>query len=285
MLKQETESECAIPISESLYLRLYPNTKPFYRHIASLQKGLILANHDCELVGEGTGFGVPVVRYRDKIYFASTSNLQILNQIDRTTVIKQFSLDITPEKIFRKVKIENQVQRRLSSHIAELYQKHQRWRHAFETLKLKHISKNMGFETTFVPTKSPGNVILTYRIDPPFIRVKADFRLLEKRGLQKIFMLNEQGSKYFRTYHDSDGITLFGEKIGTWENVEADWACMSNSSKKIGFRLWKLKGTILRRGIEFLKGSLDWVGLDYELRAQKAWFEYDIEIVGRRNHG
>jgi hypothetical protein len=51
-------------------------------------------------------------------------------------------------------------------------------------------------------------------------------------------------------------------------------------NEKLGFRLWTTKNSVLRRGREFLKGSLDWVGLDYEVNPATAVFEYLIEILG-----
>jgi hypothetical protein len=41
-----------------------------------------------------------------------------------------------------------------------------------------------------------------------------------------------------------------------------------------------VKNSILRRGREFMKGSLDWVGLDYEVNPASAVFEYSIELLG-----
>jgi hypothetical protein len=36
---------------------------------------------------------------------------------------------------------------------------------------------------------------------------------------------------------------------------------------------------VLRRGREFLEGSLDWVGLDYEVNPRTDVFEYVIEVL------
>jgi hypothetical protein len=71
---------------------------------------------------------------------------------------------------------------------------------------------------------------------------------------------------------------LFDERIGPWENVEADWACVSNLNEKVSFRLWKVRGTLLRRGREILDDTLYWIGLDYEINPEKTSFDYCIEI-------
>jgi len=185
-----------------------------------------------------------------------------------------------PEKWFRRARIENRTQRRLSSQIADLYQKHRLVRHAFETLKLKNLSRSVGVRTNFVKSKPIGNMNITYSIKPPFVHVKADFEPLKIHGLRKIFLLNEQGSRYFGKYWDSNGTILHREKIGAWERVTADWACISDSRGRIGFRLWQVEGAVLRRGRELLDDTLDWTGLDYEVTANKPFFEYDIEVLG-----
>lgn len=268
------------PFSKDIALSIYSDTRPHVGLIGSLQKGLILVQAGRELIGEGLGFGAPVVFYRERTYFSGSSTLQVFRRKKCTVCVKQFALNMLPEKRFRKALLENRTQRRLSSQIRDLYQKHENVRHTFETLRLKHLSRSIGVHTSFVKSESNGNVNVTYNIEPPFIRVKADFEPLEKQGLRKIFLLNEQSAQYFNKYCDSDNIVLHGEKIGAWERVTADWASVSNSNEGIGFRLRQVNGAVLRRGREFLNGVLDWVGLDYEVDAKKTCFEYDIEILG-----
>jgi hypothetical protein len=271
-------TEYTIPISKSLSLRLYSDTRPHYLHIADLQKGLIFLYREAELVGEGVGFGVPIARYRDKTYFPGSSTMHILQKDDCTKIIKQFVLDIVFERRFGKFKIENKAMHKLSRLSDELYMKHSQWR--LPLIELYNLSKNIGAQDSFVKGKPRGKVAVFYRIDLPFIHVKADFKSLEKNDLQKLFMLNEQGSRFFRKYRDSNGTTLLDEQIGAWEKAEADWAFISNKSGEHGFYLWKVEDSILYRGREFLKGTLDWVGLDYEIIPGKTCFEYDIEIFG-----
>jgi len=51
-------------------------------------------------------------------------------------------------------------------------------------------------------------------------------------------------------------------------------------SKPQNMRTADLREGILRRGREFLKESLEWVGLDYELSPENDSFKYGIEILG-----
>ena len=266
--------------SKDIALSIYSDSRPRVGLVGSLQKGLILVQGGKELIGEGLGFGAPVVFYQDRTYFSGSSTLQVFRRKKCTVCVKQFALNMLPEKRFRKVRLENRTQRGLSSQIRDLYQKHEHVKHTFEALRLKHLSRSIGVHTSFVKSESIGNVNVTYDIEPPFIHVKADFEPREKRSLRKIFLLNEQSAQYFNKYCDSDNIVLRGEKIGAWETVTADWASVSHESKEIGFRLRQIDGAFLHRGREFLSGVLDWVGLDYEVAAKQTCFEYGIEVLG-----
>jgi hypothetical protein len=255
---------------------LYQGTEPHYLRIANLQKGMILVYRGRELIGEGTGFGVPVVRYQNKEYFSGSSTMQSLHKDYCTKIVKQFVLDIVSEKRFRRVKLENRITRKLRKSIEDLYQRHRHWR----LLVLNNLSESIGLQTSFVRVKPVGKVVVTYCVKPPHINVKADFKLKENDSIRKIFLLNEQSSKYFRRYCDSKGTVLLDKHIGAWGDVETAWACVSNKSGEVGFRLWKVEDAVLHRGREFLEGTFDWVGLDYEVSPEKTCFEYDIEILG-----
>lgn len=276
MLTKTQTTEYTIPISEILSLRLHSDTRPKIHHIANLQKGLIFVYHGTELVGEGTGFGVPVARYRNKTYFPGSSTVQILQKDEQTTVVKQFTLNMVFERRLGKAKIENKITHKFTRLVAELYEGHKYWRPVFQ----QRLSTHIGLKTSFVQVKPAGKVAVTYRIDPPCIHVETDLKLLKRSNLQRIFVLNEQGSRHFRKYTDSNGTVWFDKHIGAWDKVQAKWACISSGSGEIGFRLWKVEDAILRRGREFFEGTLDWVGLDYEVSPKKTCFEYDIEILG-----
>jgi len=63
-----------LPLSASLSLRIYSDTRPFSWKTADLQKGLIVVCNSKEMVGEGTGFGVPVLQYLDDTYFSGSAH-------------------------------------------------------------------------------------------------------------------------------------------------------------------------------------------------------------------
>jgi hypothetical protein len=267
--------EYTVPISDSLALRIYSDTKPRNWKTADLQKGLIFVNKGVELVGEGTGFGVPVIKCDDETYFSGTSCVYMSKEEYPTVVRKEFFMDKIVRSRFRGVRLENEKLRAVLRRNAELYQRHVRLR----SLLLKDLYVKAGIESSFVDTTSIGRTIVTYNINQDCIRMKADFTLLKGKNVQKFFMFNEQGTKFFRKYVDSRGICAFGKQIGAWDIVEAEWASITNLEGNVGFRLKNAKNSVLRRGQEFLKDCLDWVGLDYEISPEDLIYEYDIEIL------
>jgi len=263
------------PFSSSTSLRIYSSTEPHNWKIGDLQKGLILVYNGTETVGEGTGFGVPVLVYSDETYFSGSSKVHVSQSDGSRTVCKEFVMDRVTRNKFRNVTLENRIARRFFTQLADIYQTHPKLRF----LTLKDLTGKMNVDTTFLKTISRGKVIVTYTMNGPRVVVRADFRDLETRRLQKIFMLNEQGSKFFREYVDSEGTELMDTHIGAWDGISANWGCLKILNSEFGFRLWRVEDSILRRGREFLEGSLDWAGLDYEFDPGMDVFEYTIEIL------
>lgn len=265
-----------ISLSNSLALRIYSDTKPYNWKTADLQKGLIFVYKEVETVGEGTGFGVPVLIYSDETYFSGSSHVYLFRQNNFTIIRKEFFMDKITRNRFRNVRLENRKLRAVLRNMAELYQKHRHLRF----LTLKNLNMKMGVHASFVKTTPTGKVIVTYGISQGHVLVKADFSLLKRENLQKILMFNEQGSRFFRRYSDSDGTKLADGQIGAWDAIEAEWASITDLQGTVGFRLGRIKNSVLRRGREFLEGCLDWVGLNYEINPKNAVFEYEIGILG-----
>jgi hypothetical protein len=109
---------------------------------------------------------------------------------------------------------------------------------------------------------------------------KADFSGLKQPVVEKVFIMNEQGTRFFRVCRDSCGKQLVDEQISAWDHVEADWAAIMNAEGNVGFRLRKINNSILRMGREFQEGYLDWIGLDYEVDPRTKTFRYEIEVLG-----
>ena len=267
--------EYTVPMSDLLALRIYSDTKPHNWKTADLQKGLVFVYKGVEMVGEGTGFGVPVVKYNDETYFSGTSHVYISQQKWSVTVRKEFFMDKIARSKFKGIRLENKKLRAVLRRNTELYQRHNHLR----SLVLKDLYVKAGIQSSFVNTTSTGKTVVTYRISQDRIKVKADLTLLNKRNIQKFFLFNEQGTKFFRKYTDSRGTCAVDKQIGAWDMVQAEWASITNLQGSVGFRLRKAQNSVLLRGQEFLGNCLDWVGLDYEINPENLIYEYDIEIL------
>ena len=264
-----------MPVSETLFLRLYSDTKPHNQLITKLQKGLILVSNETELAGEGIGLGVPAIRYNNRTYFSGSSIMRFEQTGSHAAAIKEFTLNLTSGRTLRNIQMETRTSRKIRRSFDELYMKHKYSR----LLVFENMLRHVGVKRDFVQTKPVGSVIMVYNIEPPYVRIKAEFRLFHNTGVQEIYLLNEQSSRHFRKYYDSNGSVLFDTNIGAWETVDASWACLRSVENNVGFRLWKHKGAVLHRGREFLDGTFDWIGLDYEAGPENLRFDYDIELV------
>lgn len=77
---------------------MYPDSRPHNFETAELQKGLVLAYKDRELVKEGMGFGVPVVRYHDKTLFSKSAEVFLGKSRKGLPIVKKFLMDSVSRK-------------------------------------------------------------------------------------------------------------------------------------------------------------------------------------------
>jgi len=265
-----------IPISGSVAVRVYRDTRPYNLKIANLQKGLVLVCDGKETVGEGTGFGVPILVYSGETYFSGTCKMHVSKTDGEWSIRKEFLMDRVPRNNFRNVKLQNRKVRNFIEHLSRFYQEQPK----FRFLILKELTHKMRVRTAFVEAKPAGCVRITYLIGESRIQVRADFNGVKREELEKIFLLNEQGSMFFGKYVDSESNELEESGIGAWDEVVGDWAVICSAENGLGFKLWRKEGGILRRGREYVRNSLDWVGLDYEIDPVTSRFDYTIEILG-----
>ena len=274
--KRLKSEKYAVSLSNSTALEVYSNTEPFILKIANLQKGLILVYNREKRVGEGTGFGCPVLIYPKETFFSGSSTVSVAQTTESIKIRKEFYMDRAARNKLGNVYLENQKARVFMRYLTDLYQKHRR----FRFLSLKEFFVRMGVESTFVKTAAVGKVSVTYDINNCVINVKVDFHHLQKGRPKKVFVLNEQSASFFRKYSDAHHVSLVDKQIGAWEAVSSEWACLTHVQGQVGYRLWKVNGSVLRRGRETMENCLDWVGLDYEVDPESKIFEYKIEILG-----
>jgi len=228
-----------------------------------------------ELSGEGVGLGVPALRYNHRTYFSGSSTVEFEKTSGRAKAVKKFTLDLASKRTLRNISVETKTIQGIKRSFDNLYMKHKRSR----LLPVEKLLKQIGIQRDFVRTRPVAVATVTYTISRSHVRVGAEFKLHQRKGFQRTYLLNEQGSVHFRKYYDSSGMVLYDKDIGAWEVVNAGWACIQSVEENVGFRLWNREKSTLYRGREFLSGLLDWVGLDYEVEPKTVDFGYDIELV------
>jgi len=271
----------SIPISNSLSLNVYSNTKPDNLKIAGLQKGLVFVCNGTEKVGEGAGFGFPVLVCPKETYFSGSATVSLTKTSKAVTVRKEFVMNRTARNKVGNMRLENQRTRAFIRYLCNLYQENRHFRFPF--LKLTEFAVKMGLEATFKKITPVGKVLVTYEILGNMVNVQTDLSQIETEHRKRIFILNEQSASFFRKYHDSQGTELVDGQIGAWDNVNDEWACFTDAQGHVGFRLWRANGAVFRRGRETMRDCLDWAGLDYEVNPDSEKFKYRIELLGAKS--
>jgi hypothetical protein len=272
-----------LQMGNRLSVRLYEDSRPNYLEIASLQKGLVLIFDGEELIEEGVGFGVPVVRYADKTYFSSSAVVSVEENGNLCALEKRFALDTVSRKRFWKASyINDGFYSFFHKFFNKAYKGHKSLTPAFNrTMELRRAVK---IQTEFVKVKPRGTITFKYSFQPNTIKINVDLSDLELSGCQEILLLNEQGSNFFRKYRDSDGLKLFDEKIGAWENVRAKEATLSDDKDTLEFTLENSSEAALFRGLERIKGRFSWAGLSYSLHPKRGAFDYVIKLKTQKQN-
>ena len=217
------------------------------------------------------GFGVPVIKYRNGMYYSKDAMMIRINK--KNVVGKNFRMD-SLERIrigkLGKIEFPSPALRFLAFAYRSSNFLGKRMTQVDQALR-----KRAEIETEFVAVKNRGDVSMTYEINSHRIHVKCDLTRLEKDALQKIFILNEQGSCFFRQYSDTDGVHLARGEIGAWKRVKAERACFSDPKSTFAFCLNGLEGIAMWRGRED-HADLRWSGLIYESGPNTDIIDYDI---------
>jgi hypothetical protein len=260
-----------------LSIRLYTNCLPNFWEVAPLHKGLVLMLDGKELIEEGMGFGVPVVKYLDKTYFSSSARCYIHENENHPTLVKSFALDTVSRKRIGKASYINDEFYRFFHRLFErAYLGRKSLAHIFS--RIMELRRIVGVQTEFIKVNPRGIVTVEYSCQPSIIRVQVDLSELELAGCQEILIVNEQGSTFFRKYFDSDGLNLFDERIGAWEMVNAKEASLSDVKETLKFTLGNKDSGALFRGWEKTKGRFSWAGLSYSLHPRLSTFDYVIKL-------
>ena len=271
-----------INLSDRLAVRLYGDCRPNCLETGALQKGLVLLLDGRELIEEGVGFGVPIVRYKDKTFFSSTADVSIGKVGSDNILTKIYVLDTVSLKKFGKSSyIDDDVYSPLRKTFQMLYLKHKKLSPFFnKAMELRDLAN---IKTEFITVKPRGTITVTYRCQPTAINIQVDFSNTTLNKCLEVLVLNEQGSSVFQRYVDSNGLTLLGNKIGAWETVAANRASLQSAGGKVSFSVQKHVGAKLFRGWEQTRKRFSWTGLSYSMRPNNGVFYYTIWLDQDKN--
>lgn len=273
----ERTDPITVNLSDRLAVKLYKDCRPNCLETGALQKGLVLLIDGRELIEEGMGFGVPIVRYEDKTFFSSAADVSIRKVGSGSILTKVFSLDTVSLKKFGQASyIDDGLYSSLRKKFQMLYLKHKKLAPIFnKAMELRDLAN---IKTEFVTIKPRGTITVTYHCQPTSININIDFSNITLKKCIEFIVLNEQGSSVFKRYVDSNGLTLLGNKIGAWEEVTAKRASLQSGKRGVSFTLQKEAGVQLLRGWEQTRKRFSWAGLSYSMVPNRGIFTYAIGL-------
>ncbi|MBI4285488.1 MAG: hypothetical protein HY670_06265 [Chloroflexi bacterium] len=241
-----------------------------------LPKGLVLAVDGVALVEEGTGFGVPLLRYGSETIFPG--NARLTERKDGLSLRVEYELNL----------VQRLVRESGRSPRLPFYDPGREW---FSTLHRRypflrgpisgtagHIKRLMGLRTQFEAVPTVAVISVTYTIGPEPGQITVATDLAQVRNSIEVILANEQGASHFDAYFDSDGARLEGKAIGTWDEVMAQRVSLIGRRRGVFFALSQVAGARLFRGRELKTGTLAWSGLNYVLASHPTHFTYDITV-------
>ncbi len=271
------EQAITIKINEKLSVRMYADTRPHCLETAMLQKGLVLVLNGKELIEEGMGFGVPVIKYEDKTYFSTSAEVFAQKNNSNYSLKKIFFLDaVSRKKIGENSYINDNAYSLIHKLFEKWYLKNKKmYPFSNKIMELRDLAK---IKTEFEKVQSRGFVTVDYEILKGKMNVNFNFSGLQLRNSKEVLIINEQGSTFFDTYIDSNGTKLIGNEIGAWDIIHAQEARLLDHKNQTSFKLKRTKGARLFRGWEKTRNRFSWAGLSYSLLPNRGSFKYSLQL-------
>lgn len=268
----------------------YPRSKTKSQHprprypTSQIQKGILLEYGGVDLSEEGTGFGVPVLKFGQEAVFPGSWNAAVERDGDYLILRAEYFLNLVSRMKCMGFGLKSPAFYDIRERLSSIHRSCPNLRNLITSSSkgLRHI---LCLEDTFMPVPAAGFVQAVYKICEGKILVELKIFNEERcagfdNKCTEIVVLNEQGANYFDAYRDSDGRFLKNEAIGSWDEVFAEEASLMDSIHRIGFTLTKVKGARMFRGREIMDKRLAWSGLAYVFPPHTENIAYSITLGG-----
>ncbi len=243
-----------------------------------IQKGPVLVHGNKDMSEEGLGFGVPILKFGQRVIFPGRGHITSRKEEERTFVKIDYDLNLAETMSFKGRRIKSSPFYRITEYLSGLHREYPFTR-ALLTQGSIAARRIFEIETGFEEVASAGLASVEYDIGKcGMIHVSADLSMVEKKGCTGIMIMNEQGANYFDTCCDSKGRILRGKMIGSWQETYSDEVSFMDPYDDLSFTLSRVSGSRMYYGRERVPNRLAWSGVAYSVSPHTPNFAYDIRI-------
>jgi hypothetical protein len=263
-----------LPAFNDIYLKtLDAGTGEF--PASRIQRGLVLERGSLDLSEEGVGFGVPVIKRGLQAIFPGSWRLSEKWDEELCLINADFEMNLVARMARKGKEISSGLFYLMWENFSRIHREYPQFRKCM-SISSRIMKKKLDLREVFSLEPTLGFVRASYLISNSNIDIEFNFPKIH--DCTELIILNEQGANWFDAYQDSDGLILKGERIGSWDQIGADYASFVDAADGIIFTLKKVNGAKLFRGRELEAGSLAWAGLTYVLPSWTEKFAYSIEL-------
>ena len=240
-----------------------------------IQKGLVLELGDRDLSEEGVGFGLPVLKLGLQPVFPGSWRMSAKKHNGLFLIRADFEMNLRARMVQRGKIINNGLFCLAWENFSKIHREYPQFR-KWISISSRTLKKKLDLKEAFSEEATLGFVRASYLIRDS--RIDVELRFPKVSGCTELIVLNEQGANWFDTYQDSDGLILKGDGIGSWNQIEANYASFVDLLDGLVFTLRRLEGSRMFRGRELETDGLAWSGLAYVLPPWTEKFAYSIEL-------
>ena len=245
--------------------------------VARLQRGLLLRHDGDDLIEEGVGFGVPILKRGAQTIFPGGMDLRLDGEAPWSATAT-FEMNLVERLTGGSGGPASRSFYVLRDVLAAVHRRCPPLR-GLLTASSNAMRRRFGWQTTFEQVATCALVKVVYRVDTEaLVHIAVDVGELPA-GVTEVVVMNELGARHFDRYRDSGGACLRGAEIGTWVRVTAAEASLCSAAAGVSFSLAQAQGARLYRGWELVGSRLAWSGFGYSLGAAAGRFAYDLRLA------